>query len=104
MENVPPSHGNARAADRRAVGFKAHLRESGGSRLDVDVQDLSRTGFRIDSVYGIAVGRRVHLTIPSFAPLEAEVAWREKSAYGCRFLQPLHPAVFDTIVARHQIG
>ena len=31
--------------------------------------------------------------------LEARVAWRDGHRYGCAFVHPLHPAVFDHIVA-----
>ena len=48
----------------------------------------------------VAVGVRVFLTIPTFEPLEAIVAWRGRTTFGCRFLLPLHPAVFATIAAR----
>ncbi len=101
MTDVPPCPPDARSAERRIVGIRAQLREFGGHRFDVDVLDLSRTGFRIDSVFGINVGARVYLTIPSFAPLEAIIAWRDKYGYGCRFVHPLHRAVFDLIAARH---
>lgn len=101
---VPPRPPDGRLAERRPVGIRAQLREFGGHRFDVEVQDMSITGFRLDSIYGINVGARVYLTIPSFAPLEAVVAWRDKYGYGCRFSHPLHQAVFDLIAARHPIG
>lgn len=90
-----------RAAKRRGVRIAAHLRAVGGARFDIDLIDLSMTGFRFESYYPIPVGWRVFLTIPTFAPLEALVAWRDERAFGCRFEQPLHPAVFDTIAERH---
>lgn len=99
MRNDPPRR-DARAAERRIVGIRAQLREMGGGRLSVDVQDLSITGFRVDSIYRIGIGTTVFLTIPSFAALEAEVVWVHKSGYGCQFVQPLHPAVFDMISRR----
>ncbi len=96
-----PSPDDVRGAERRPVGIRAQLRESGSTRLDVLVLDLSISGFRVESIYGIAVGARVFLTIPTFAPLEALVVWRRQTGYGCWFVHPLHPAVFDTICARH---
>jgi hypothetical protein len=90
----------ARAAERRRVKIRALVREAGSARIDIDVVDLSATGFRFESFYGFAVGSRVFLSIPSLQPLEAVVAWRGGSAFGCRFLAPLHPAVFDTVAAR----
>ena len=77
------------------------MREAGGSRFDVEVEDLSVTGFRIDTIYRVPVGAQVFLTIPTFAALEAKVAWSNGKGYGCHFTQPLHPSVFDTIAARH---
>ena len=38
-------------------------------------------------------------SLPGLAALEAVVAWRDKFKYGCAFAKPLHPAVFDHIVA-----
>jgi hypothetical protein len=92
---------DARGAERRRVGMRATLREFGSQRLEVDVLDLSVTGFRVESIYSIAVGARVYLTIPTFSPLEAVIAWRVRYGYGCKFVRPLHPAVFDTICARY---
>ena len=91
---------DVRAAERRPVGIRAQLREMGGGKLTVDVQDLSTTGFRIDSIYSVGVGATIFLTIPTFAALEAQVVWTHKSGYGCQFVQPLHPAVFDMISRR----
>ena len=39
------------------------------------------------------------LTLPGLAALEAVVAWRDRYKYGCAFAKPLHPAVFEHIVA-----
>lgn len=91
---------DVRAAERRTVGIRAQLRELGGARLEVVVEDLSITGFRVDSIYRVAVGTTVFLTIPSFAAWEAVVVWAHKTGYGCQFAQPLHPAVFDMISQR----
>jgi PilZ domain len=96
-----PSSAESRAAERRTVGIRAQLRETGGFKLDIDVEDLSVTGFRVQSIYAMRVGARVFLTIPSFAPLAAEIVYRAGTTYGCRFDRPLYPAVFETIVARH---
>ena len=98
--NVASQTQDARVAERRRINLRALVREAGSSRVDIDLVDLSATGFRFESFYGFAVGARVFLTIPSLEPLEATVAWRGRTAFGCRFLSPLHPAVFATIAAR----
>ena len=101
MRKEPPPPIEGRRAERKPVGIAAHLREHGGSRLDVEVHDLSRTGFRTACIYNVPEGARVYLTIPSFSAMEAIVAWRDRQGFGCKFVQPLHPAVFDTIAKRH---
>lgn len=101
MRVKPPPPIDGRIAERKAVGIVAQLRELGGSRLDVEVHDLSRTGFRTACIYNVPVGAHVFLTIPTFSAMEAKVAWRDRSGFGCKFLQPLHPAVFDMIARRH---
>ena len=102
MRVQPPPSLDGRVAERKSVGITAQLREFGGTRMDIEVHDLSRTGFLAACVYNVPVGARVYLTLPSFSALEAIVAWRDKKGFGCRFTQPLHPAVFDMIAARHR--
>lgn len=91
---------DARIAPRRRVDIRALVREAGSARVDIDVVDLSATGFRFESFYDFATGARVFLSIPSLQPLEAIVAWRKRNHFGCRFVNPLHPAVFETVAAR----
>ncbi len=88
----------ARRAARKPVSIRAQLRPPGSDRLTVDVTDLSETGFQVETVYRFKVGSTVWLAIPSLAALEAVVAWNRDRHYGCRFLRPLYPAVFDHIV------
>ncbi|MFA5965637.1 MAG: PilZ domain-containing protein [Sphingomonas sp.] len=89
----------ARHAARKPVAIRAQLRPPGSDRLAVEVKDLSETGFQIETVYRLTVGSTVWLAIPSLAPLESIVAWHRDRHYGCRFLRPLYPAVFDHIVS-----
>ena len=91
-----------RRALRKAVKMRAHLRDRGTTRFEIDVVDLSLSGFRADTSFTLWPGTIVWLTMPGLAPLEAVVAWRDKVSYGCAFAKPLHPAVFDHIVALSQ--
>ncbi len=99
-QTAPPAAPDARATLRRRVEIRALVREAGSARIDIDVVDLSATGFRFESFYAFAPGARVFLSIPSLRPLEAVIAWRARHQFGCRFLQPLHSAVFETIADR----
>jgi hypothetical protein len=87
---------------RRSVKMRAHLRDRGQTRFEIDVVDLSKAGFRAETSFTLWPGTVVWLTLPGLAPLEAVVAWRDKFKYGCAFSKPLHPAVFDHIVALSQ--
>ncbi len=88
-----------RRALRRAVKVRAHLRDRGQTRFEIDVVDLSQSGFRAQTSFTLWPGTVVWLTLPGLAPLEAVVAWRDRSTYGCAFAKPLHSAVFEHIVA-----
>lgn len=96
---IPSDTEEARHALRKAVKMRAHLRDRGNTRFEIDVVDLSTTGFRAQTAFTLWPGTTVWLTLPGLAALEAVVAWRDKYRYGCAFAQPLHPAVFDHIVA-----
>lgn len=90
--------GEHRRALRKAVKVRAHLRDRGQTRFEIDVVDLSQSGFRAQTSFTLWPGTVVWLTLPGLAPLEAVVAWRDRSTYGCAFAKPLHPAVFEHIV------
>lgn len=102
-EFTPPFHpvagDEARHALRRAVKLRARLRDRGQTKFEIDIVDLSASGFRAETSYTLWPGTVVWLTLPGLAGLEATVAWRNKFKYGCAFAKPLHPAVLDHIVA-----
>jgi hypothetical protein len=98
---MPSWNHDGRCAERLDVRMRASLRESGCTKFNVDVLDMSVSGFRFETAYSIAPSSRVWLTIPGLTALEAIVAWQDRYRYGCYFVDPLHIAVFDHIIA-HQ--
>ena len=94
---------DSRRAQRRWVNMRAQLREGFGPKFDIEVLDLSSSGFRCETYYGLAVGTRIFLHIPTFSPFEALVAWKANGHYGCQFDRPLYPSVFETIAARFPV-
>jgi hypothetical protein len=100
---MPSWNHDGRQAERLHVRMKASLRESGCTKFNVDVLDMSVSGFRFETAYSIAPASRVWLTIPGLIGLEAVVAWQDRYCYGCYFVYPLHIAVFDHIIA-HRCG
>jgi PilZ domain len=86
---------NNRKNDRNAIKVSARLLVSGGFSFQVQVLDLSATGFRIETANHIAHDRSVYLTLPGMQPLHAKTVWNERELYGCAFSRPLHSSVFS---------
>ena len=101
VDPTPRDAEEHRIALRKPVRLRAQLRDRSHTKFDIDVVDLSTTGFRLNTVFNLPVETIVWITLPKLAGLEATVAWRDRQSalYGCRFTTPLHPAVFDHIVA-----
>lgn len=92
-----------RYAARLDVKVSAVLREYGSAqRFEVDIEDLSLTGFRCHTSFSLTVGQVVSITMPGLAPLESRVAWVDGFRYGCSFDRALHVAVFDHLVRSHR--
>src|SRR3569623_552204 len=87
-----------RSQERVGVRMPARLRDRAANKYDVHLLDLSVTGFRAEAHYSLDAGAIVWLTIPGLQGLEATVAWRRAAVLGCKFRQPLYPAVLDLIV------
>ena len=92
---------NKRKSLRNAVTIKADLLISSGPRFKVSVNDLSRTGFRIETGNYIAVGSKVYLSISGMQSLQARIAWQDVVYYGCEFTNPLHESIFEHIAKQH---
>ncbi|HEX4695407.1 PilZ domain-containing protein [Sphingomonas sp.] len=90
--------GDHRRQERVGVRMPARLRDRAANKYDVHLLDLSVTGFRAEAHYSLDAGMIVWLTIPGLQGLEATVAWRRAAVIGCKFRQPLYPAVLDHIV------
>ena len=75
---TPVADSEHRSALRRAVKMRAHLRDRGQTRFEIDVVDLSESGFRAETSFTLWPGTVVWLTLPGLAPLEAVVAWRDR--------------------------
>lgn len=88
----------SRRAQRIDVDMAAVLRETGTTKYNIRLLDLSVTGFRFKSAYELHPGKRVWLNLPKLEGRLASVMWRTGYTYGCAYDQPLHPAVFDHIV------
>lgn len=92
---------NHRIFSRGDVSITASIREHGGGRQQVDVVDLSRSGFRMRTGSFVPQDKIIFLTLPGYNPLEARIAWHEREFYGCEFVQRLHEAIYDDILGKY---
>jgi hypothetical protein len=89
-----------RQSVRAPVKIIADMLISEGPRFKVLVQDLSPTGFRIQTANAIPRDRMVYLTMPGFNSLQARVAWNDRENYGCEFVRPLHRSIAAHLAQR----
>ncbi|WP_157216269.1 pilus assembly protein PilZ [Flavisphingomonas formosensis] len=88
-----------RRAARAEVRFVASLRRRGGRAGDVTIVDISTIGFRAETASVFHTGTQLWLKLPGLDAILTRVAWTSNVHIGCEFMQPLHIAVFDRIVA-----
>lgn len=91
-EGLPP---DGRKAQRQPIAARARFRETGANPYEVEIEDLSATGFRMTSYTRPRVGTRIWVTLPGLQQLEAVVRRTEANSHGCEFIHPLHPSVAE---------
>ena len=91
--SIAQSAPDGRRAARTDVSARARLRVAGMNPFDVDLFDLSATGFRFFSYSPPAVDTHLLVNLPGLQLLEAVVRRVDKTNCGCEFVSPLHPSV-----------
>lgn len=80
---------DARGSKRFRVAFDATLRNPSHVPLDVVVDDLSASGFRVLTTADLTVGVEIGLGLAGIGMHRALVIRRQKGVYGCEFVTPL---------------
>lgn len=91
---------SARGAERAPVQARARYREPGLNPFDVELFDLSSTGFRMVTFFRPQIGKHIWVSLPGLQPLEAIVRRADGNNYGCEFVHPLHPSVAAHLQAK----
>jgi len=86
---------DARGSKRFRVAFDATLRDPSHAPLDVVVEDLSASGFRVLTSADLAVGVEIGLGLAGIGMHRARVIRRQKGVYGCEFVRPLTSAALN---------
>jgi len=93
-----------RAADRQAVNLDATLRKPDQRPVDILIEDLSATGFRMTGAGDLALGAVLSVGISGVGRRDARIVRHGDDHYGCEFLVPIAAAeiaraqTVDTIV------
>jgi len=89
-----------RKAERLQITTEVTLRRSMRPGFAVRTIDLTRFGCRVEFVERPKVDEQVWVKLPGLDSVEAEVRWLGESSGGLQFRKPVHPAVFDLVLAR----
>jgi hypothetical protein len=90
---------DSRWAERHPVELDATLRDPDWSPVDVMVEDLSESGFRVTTANDMPVGAEIGLGLAGIGMRQARVVRRAESLYGCEFLAPLSHAELRAALA-----
>jgi len=91
-----------RDSRRTNVASEVRMRRLGHNNYSVRIFDMSPTGCRVEVVERPKAGEHVTIKFEGIEALIAEVCWVEEFIVGLKFERPLHPAVFDLLLARLQ--
>jgi PilZ domain-containing protein len=91
----------SRQAQRSKVKpIDVRVRRVGQNAYSVRIFDLSPEGARVEVVERPRVGEQMMLKFDGLEVLQSEVCWIDGFIVGLKFERPLHPAVFDLLLAR----
>jgi hypothetical protein len=89
-----------RKSMRVSLDAEVSLRRTGKLTYKVRIHDASPHGCKVEFVERPVLAERAWIKFEGLEPLEAMVCWVNGFATGVQFKQPIHPAVFDELMAR----
>jgi hypothetical protein len=89
-----------RAHDRRAVDASVMLRQTGRRHYQTQLFDLTPAGCKVEFVERPRPGDLLWAKFDGLEAIEATVAWVEGFRGGLKFARPIHPGIFDALMAR----
>ncbi len=87
---------------RKTISVVVEMRQSGLEFKKARFVDLSAAGFRIDTPSLLSLNETLRVRFPGMAALNARICWSKGSQYGCRFENPLYPAVWEHLVQQYR--
>lgn len=97
---TPPLLSSARRSERVMLDALVSLRRSGQLNYRVRVFNASLHGCLIEFIERPEVDELLWVKFEGMQAIEAEVCWIDGFIAGVNFAAPIHPAVFDQLIAR----
>ena len=88
-----------RQAERRIVNLAARLRDPGATITDIDVINVSTTGFMARGEVNLDPGSHAWLKLPGMEPRNSKLVWVKDGQAGFEFSSPLHPGAVEMLAA-----
>ncbi|TPG54743.1 PilZ domain-containing protein [Sphingomonas glacialis] len=82
---------DSRGAERETLDVAGTLRHVRNGPIDVVVEDLSVTGFRVRTEVGLDLHEKVTVGIPGIGQRTAYIVRQTGDGFGCEFLKPIDP-------------
>lgn len=98
-EIEPADPDGVRRSPRASVAIDANLDRDGLGRTLCKIVDMSLHGVGLQTYSEVRRGSLLWLTLPMVGPRAIKVVRADDFSAGCEFLEPLHPAEFNAIVA-----
>jgi hypothetical protein len=89
-----------RSTARASAQGQIVLRRLGSFGFQVNVRDISAMGCQVELVDMVELNDHVIARLPGLEPLGATVSWVDTRSAGLHFDRPMHPAVFEMLLAR----
>lgn len=89
-----------RRHQRLCVDGEVTMRRAGKLSFRVRIYDMSPDGCRAEFVDRPEIAEQLWIKFDGMEALEARVRWIAGSRAGLKFARPIHPAVFDLLVAK----
>lgn len=88
-----------RRSVRAPVSLDVGIGRGGLDRALCKVVDVSLHGARLQTYSALNKRALIWLTLPELGPRAVRVMWADDFSAGCEFLEPLHIAEFNALIA-----
>jgi hypothetical protein len=89
MSTQQPNDFKKRQSERIAVDSVTQMQAQRWYNVEVNVRDVSRSGFKAECAEPVEIGSFVTLRVPGIGKVEAQVRWQIGGRMGGMFVDPI---------------